>query len=84
MSCRAGLQAGAAKFLFLKLDDDAEETIAAGGTHQADLHGTAGQALQFERQIAEKGGEVGSERLVGERRQPASGSERCKRRVAAR
>ena len=39
------LQAGAAQLFLLVLDDDAEVAVAAGGSHQADLDGTAGEPL---------------------------------------
>ncbi len=55
------LQAGAAQLLLLILDDDAEEAVAAGGTNQTNLDRTAGEALQFQGHVAEKGGQVGSD-----------------------
>src|SRR5579883_2314862 len=64
------LQASTAEFLLLEFDHDAKKAIS--GTHSADLHGTAGQSLQFERHIAEKGRQIGSDRLVSERRQPGA------------
>ena len=62
------LQTGAAEILFLVLDDDAEETIAATRTYQAEVHGTSGQALQFERQVAEESGAIRTYGTMGERR----------------
>ena len=68
MSCSRRLQTGAAELLFLVLDDDAEEAIAATRTYQAEVHGTSGQALQFERQVAEESGAIRTYGTMGERR----------------